>query len=118
MPGIENKYFLLRADAPNVHFMTFAPTGVDAAYALGVFRRRAAGTGLGVGPAFTGLVRGGWVRDVSALGTVNDLLADWDPAQRRLGELASDAGDAGDWTGLAETTRWRSPGARTSRCTT
>jgi hypothetical protein len=73
MPGIENKYFLLRADAPNVHFMTFAPTGVDAAYALGVFRRRAAGTGPGVGPAFTG---------------------------------------------LAETTRWRSPGARTSRCTT
>ena len=97
MPGIENKYFRLRPDAPNVHFMTFAPTG----FALGVFRRRAGGAA--VGPAFTGLVRGGRVRDVSALGAVNDLLADWDSALKRLAELAEDddADHAADWADLA-----------------
>ena len=109
MPGIENKYFLLRAHAPNVHFMTFAPTGVGSGFALGVFRRRAAtgsagaagaaGTaGPAVGPAFTGLVRGDRVRDVSALGTVNDLLADWDEALATLAELAK---QQDDWHDLA-----------------
>jgi 2-keto-4-pentenoate hydratase/2-oxohepta-3-ene-1,7-dioic acid hydratase in catechol pathway len=129
MPGIENKYFRLQAHAPNVHFMTFAPTGVgpgvepgaapDAAvgvgpgakpgFALGVFRRRTpatAGTDAGVGPDFTGLVRGGRVRDVSALGTVNDLLADWDSALATLAELAqvdaADADHATDWADLAD----------------
>jgi 2-keto-4-pentenoate hydratase/2-oxohepta-3-ene-1,7-dioic acid hydratase in catechol pathway len=112
MPGIENKYFLLSAHAPNVHFMTFAPTGVEpgveAGFALGVFRRRAAtgvagtaGTaGTAVGPAFTGLVRGDRVRDVSALGTVNDLLADWEAALATLAELAEQADDA-VWHDLA-----------------
>ena len=86
--------------------MTFAPTSVEpgvrpdaaagvepgaaAGFALGVFRRRTAGTAAGVGPDFTGLVRGGRVRDVSALGTVNDLLADWDSALATLAELAED----------------------------
>jgi 2-keto-4-pentenoate hydratase/2-oxohepta-3-ene-1,7-dioic acid hydratase in catechol pathway len=124
MPGIENKYFLLQAHAPNVHFMTFAPTGVEpgaepgagpgagpgvaAGFALGVFRRRTAGTAAGIGPDFTGLVRGGRVRDVSALGTVNDLLADWDSALGRLAELADNAGNAdnadnaSDWADLAD----------------
>jgi 2-keto-4-pentenoate hydratase/2-oxohepta-3-ene-1,7-dioic acid hydratase in catechol pathway len=84
--------------------MTFAPTG----FALGVFRRRTAGTGAGVGPEFTGLVRGGRVRDVSALGTVNDLLADWDSALATLAELADhadhadDADYAADWADLAD----------------
>jgi 2-keto-4-pentenoate hydratase/2-oxohepta-3-ene-1,7-dioic acid hydratase in catechol pathway len=132
MPGIENKYFLLPARAPNVHFMTFAPTGVDAGvepvgaaggaagFALGVFRRRAPGTAgtvgadPGAGQAFTGLVRGDRVRDVSALGTVNDLLADWDSSLALLAELAarddtaaSTAGSdstagTGDWFNLAD----------------
>ena len=75
MPGIANEYFRIPALAPNVHFMTFA---------LGVFRRQPPG------PAFTGLVRGDRVRDVSALGTVNDLLADWDSALVTLAELAAD----------------------------
>jgi 2-keto-4-pentenoate hydratase/2-oxohepta-3-ene-1,7-dioic acid hydratase in catechol pathway len=104
MPGIANKYFRLQARAPNVHFMTFAPTGVatgvEAGFALGVFRRRAA-TGTAVGRAFTGLVRGDRVRDVSALGTVNDLLADWDTALATLVELAKDD-DAADWAKLAD----------------
>jgi len=74
-------------------------------FALGVFRRRTAGTGAGVGPEFTGLVRGGRVRDVSALGTVNDLLADWDSALAALAELADHADDAdhpADWADLAD----------------
>jgi 2-keto-4-pentenoate hydratase/2-oxohepta-3-ene-1,7-dioic acid hydratase in catechol pathway len=106
MPGIVNKYFLLSPHAPNVHFMTFAPTGVQAGvqagFALGVFRRRAAGA---LGPEFTGLVRGDRVRDVSALGTVNDLLADWDAALATLAGLAGEAGDlnsAGGWADLAD----------------
>jgi 2-keto-4-pentenoate hydratase/2-oxohepta-3-ene-1,7-dioic acid hydratase in catechol pathway len=37
-----------------------------------------------------------------ALGTVSDLLADWEPAKRRLGDLANDDnGDTNDWTDLA-----------------
>jgi 2-keto-4-pentenoate hydratase/2-oxohepta-3-ene-1,7-dioic acid hydratase in catechol pathway len=103
--------------------MTFAPTGVDAGvaagFALGVFRRRAAGAaetaGTAVGPSFTGLVRGDRVRDVSALGTVNDLLDDWDASLATLAELAADGGtdagtdpgpagaaDGGDWTDVAD----------------
>jgi 2-keto-4-pentenoate hydratase/2-oxohepta-3-ene-1,7-dioic acid hydratase in catechol pathway len=76
--------------------MTFAPAG----FALGVFRRRA--DGAAAGPEFTGLVRGDRVRDVSALGTVNDLLADWDAALATLAELA-DQGTGGepDWTDVA-----------------
>jgi 2-keto-4-pentenoate hydratase/2-oxohepta-3-ene-1,7-dioic acid hydratase in catechol pathway len=90
--------------------MTFAPVG----FALGVFRRPAAGpgdtgagdTGAGDtdagGADFTGLVCGDRVRDVSALGTVNDLLADWDNSLGRLAALAADdAGDAGGWADLA-----------------
>jgi 2-keto-4-pentenoate hydratase/2-oxohepta-3-ene-1,7-dioic acid hydratase in catechol pathway len=111
MPGIENKYFRLHPHAPNVPFMTFAPigveagieagveTGVAAGFALGVFRRRAGGTA--VGPDFTGLVRGGRVRDVSALGTVNELLADWDSALATVAELAKDD-DAPHWADLAD----------------
>ncbi len=109
MPGIENKYFLLSAHAPNVHFMTFAPTGVatgvEAGFALGVFRRRAA-TGTAVGPAFTGLVRGDRVRDVSALGTVNDLLAAWDAALRLARASSRNRQSAGpSWTDLADPRR-------------
>jgi 2-keto-4-pentenoate hydratase/2-oxohepta-3-ene-1,7-dioic acid hydratase in catechol pathway len=104
MPGIANKYFRLPASAPTVAFMTFAPAG----FALGVFRRPAAGPG-GAGPgdkaggaAFTGLVRGDRVRDVSALGTVNDLLADWDNALGRLAALAAeDEGNPAVWAALA-----------------
>jgi len=113
MPGIENKYFLLSTHASNVHFMTFAPTGVgpgvEAGFALGVFRRRAAtgsvgtaGTaGSAVGRPFTGLVRRDRVRDVSALGTVNDLLADWDASLATLAELANQQDAAADWHDLA-----------------
>ena len=99
MPGIANKYFRLPASAPTVAFMTFAPVG----FALGVFRRPAAGPGdTGDGAVFTGLVRGDRVRDVSALGTVNDLLADWDNSLVRLAALAvQDEGDAAVWAGLA-----------------
>jgi len=100
MPGIGNKYFRIRARTLNVASMSSAPAG----YALGVFRRQAAGPR--PGSEFTGLVRGDRVRDVSVLGMVNDLLADWEPAQRRLAELAEDDGqgdngDNGDWTDLA-----------------
>jgi 2-keto-4-pentenoate hydratase/2-oxohepta-3-ene-1,7-dioic acid hydratase in catechol pathway len=100
--------------------MTFAPTSVEpgvrpdaaagvepgaaAGFALGVFRRRTARTAGGVGPDFTGLVRGGRVRDVSALGAVNDLLADWDSALATLAELAEDdtADHAADWADLTD----------------
>jgi len=71
----------------------------SARYAIGVFARPGAGPGTQPGDVFTGLVRGDRVRDISALGTVNDLLADWDDAQRRLGELADDL--TGEWTSLA-----------------
>jgi 2-keto-4-pentenoate hydratase/2-oxohepta-3-ene-1,7-dioic acid hydratase in catechol pathway len=76
--------------------MTFAPPG----FALGVFRRRA--DGAASGPEFTGLVRGDRVRDVSDLGTVNDLLADWDASLARLTELADQAtGGEADWADVA-----------------
>jgi 2-keto-4-pentenoate hydratase/2-oxohepta-3-ene-1,7-dioic acid hydratase in catechol pathway len=93
MPGIGNNDFRIHARALNVASMTSAPAG----YALGVFRRQAAERG--PGDEFTGLVRGDRVRDVSACGTVSDLLADWEPAQRRLAELAED--DGGGWSDLA-----------------
>ncbi len=51
-------------------------------FALGVFA--AAGDG-----GFAGLVLGERVRDVSALGSVNELLADWDASFARLVELAA-----------------------------
>src|SRR5215469_9905470 len=54
-------------------------------WALGVFRDPADPPGA----TFTGLVVGDQVRDVTALGTVNELLARWDDAQRRLNELAA-----------------------------
>ncbi len=66
--------------------MTSAP------YALGVFRRRATpapGRPAGYGAEFTGLVAGGLVRDISGLGTMNELLDHWDCAQSRLDELAA-----------------------------
>jgi 2-keto-4-pentenoate hydratase/2-oxohepta-3-ene-1,7-dioic acid hydratase in catechol pathway len=76
--------------------MTFAPPG----FALGVFRRRP--DGAASGPEFTGLVRGDRVRDVSDLGTVNDLLADWDASLARLTELADQAtGGEADWADVA-----------------
>ena len=119
MPGIVNTYFRLPASAPTVAFMTFAPAGCTppAAFALGVFRRPAGPSGPGLGRTrpggddFTGLVRGDRVRDVSALGTVNDLLADWDNSLGRLAALAADdrgnrgdpgdPGDPGVWADLA-----------------
>jgi 2-keto-4-pentenoate hydratase/2-oxohepta-3-ene-1,7-dioic acid hydratase in catechol pathway len=64
---------------------------------VGVFRHLAATPGT----EFTGLVRDDRVRDVSGLGTVNDLLRYWDDAQCRLDELAA-AQDTGDWTDLAD----------------
>ena len=70
-------------------------TGSAPGYALGVFRHPAAVPGA----EFTGLVRDGRVRDLSGFGTVNDLLRDWDDAQRRLDELAAER-DTGDWTDL------------------
>jgi 2-keto-4-pentenoate hydratase/2-oxohepta-3-ene-1,7-dioic acid hydratase in catechol pathway len=77
-----------------------------APYALGVFRRPQDRPG----EVFTGLVRGDQVRDISALGTVNDLLSDWDQAKSTLAGLAADeSGEdelagrvAGAWTELAD----------------
>jgi 2-keto-4-pentenoate hydratase/2-oxohepta-3-ene-1,7-dioic acid hydratase in catechol pathway len=77
-----------------------APVAVGG-YALGVFRRPAAGQAAGNGDAFTGLVRRDRVRDVSHLGTISDLLADWTASLHRLDELADD--DHTDtWTDLAD----------------
>jgi 2-keto-4-pentenoate hydratase/2-oxohepta-3-ene-1,7-dioic acid hydratase in catechol pathway len=90
MPGIANKYFRPGLPAVYGRSMTFAR------YALGVF----ASPGATPSDAFIGLVRGEQVRDISALGTVNDLLADWDDAQRGLSELA--ARQTGAWAQLAE----------------
>ena len=56
----------------------------SARYALGVFAR----PGATHGEVFTGLVRGDQVRDISTLGTVSDLLADWDASLVRLAGLA------------------------------
>jgi 2-keto-4-pentenoate hydratase/2-oxohepta-3-ene-1,7-dioic acid hydratase in catechol pathway len=106
MPGIGNKYFRIRARALNVACMASAPAG----YALGVFRRQAAGRE--PGDVFTGLVRGDRVRDVSALGTVGDLLADWESAQRRLGDLANDD----DTNGTGENSHWTDLAALDVRC--
>ena len=100
MPGIANKYFPITGRALSVCGMTSAP------YALGVFRLAAAPAagrghgGDGDGAEFTGLVVGDRVRDVSGLGTMNDLLARWDDAQRRLDELATSE-RSGSWTDLA-----------------
>jgi 2-keto-4-pentenoate hydratase/2-oxohepta-3-ene-1,7-dioic acid hydratase in catechol pathway len=97
MPGIVNKYFRIARHAPSVCGMTSAP------YALGVFRRPAVAPGQGEddgGEEFTGLVVGDRVRDVSGLGTINELLARWDDAQCRLDELAKPE-SSGDWTDLA-----------------
>jgi 2-keto-4-pentenoate hydratase/2-oxohepta-3-ene-1,7-dioic acid hydratase in catechol pathway len=87
MPGIANKYFRFAPAASNVCGMTFPPV---AGYALGVFRDPASASG----QEFTGLVAADRVRDISGLGTVNELLADWDDAQRRLDELAVGVGAA------------------------
>jgi Fumarylacetoacetate (FAA) hydrolase family len=97
MPGIVNKYFRIARHAPSVCGMTSAP------YALGVFRRLPVATlqgGDGDGGEFTGLVVGDRVRDVSGLGTMNELLARWDDAQCRLDELAASE-SSGNWTDLA-----------------
>jgi hypothetical protein len=99
MPGIANKYFRIARRAPSVCGMTSAP------YALGVFRRPPAAPvpgedGDGDGDEFTGLVVGDRVRDVSGFGTMNELLARWDDAQRRLDELAGSE-SSGNWTDLA-----------------
>jgi hypothetical protein len=74
MPGIANKYFRIGRHAPSVCGMTSAP------YALGVSRRLDVAPVQGEdgdGDAFTGLVVGDRVRDVSGLGTMNELLARW-----------------------------------------
>jgi len=96
MPGIANKYFRIAARNLRVCGMTAAP------YALGVFSRPEAARGHGAkAEAFAGLVCGGRVRDVSGLGTVNDLLARWDDAQLRLDELAAAAVTGDEWTDLS-----------------
>jgi len=66
----------------------------SAPFALGVFAAQGGGT-------FTGLVRGERVRDVSALGTVNGLLADWDTSFAALRKLAAeDPDDSVHWHDL------------------
>ena len=105
MPGIANKYFRIRVPAFSVCGMTSAP------YALGVFRRPGAapargdapgdGARDGYGGEFTGLVVGDRVRDVNGLGSLNEMLARWDDAQRRLDELAASE-RSGTWTDLKE----------------
>src|SRR5258707_834 len=70
-------------------------SALTAPFALGVFRHPQEPPG----DVFTGLVRGDRVRDIAAFGTVNDLLSDWDSAQRTLAELAD--GAEGEWTDLA-----------------
>ena len=74
--------------------MTTVHKAVETApFALGVFAAED-------GRVFSGLVRGERVRDVSALGSVNELLADWDASFARLTELADEA-DSGLWHDLA-----------------
>src|SRR5579859_3564944 len=97
MPGIANQYFRIRGRAFSVLGMTFAAAGLAARYALGVFRHRLAAPG----DEFTGLVRGDRVRAVSGLGTINEMLASWDDARRRLDEVAASEG-TGDWLDLAD----------------
>jgi 2-keto-4-pentenoate hydratase/2-oxohepta-3-ene-1,7-dioic acid hydratase in catechol pathway len=84
MAGIANRYFPFAGWPPTVQSMPADP------FALGVFRRPA-------GPEFTGLVREDRVRDISELGSVNDLLADWSNAFERLGRLAASATPSSDW---------------------
>jgi 2-keto-4-pentenoate hydratase/2-oxohepta-3-ene-1,7-dioic acid hydratase in catechol pathway len=68
--------------------MTSDHEAVPAApFALGVFSARRDGT-------FAGLMLGERVRDVSALGGVNELLADWDASFARLAALAAAPDDA------------------------
>ncbi|HTJ71044.1 MAG TPA: fumarylacetoacetate hydrolase family protein [Actinospica sp.] len=84
--------------------MTTDHEAVDAApFALGVFAA-------GDGPEFAGLVLGERVRDVSALGSVNGLLADWDASFARLARLAA-APDADAEPGL-----WHELAALDVRC--
>ena len=64
-------------------------------FALGVFRRQG-------DPAFTGLVRQDRVLDISELGTINDLLADWSQVFDRLSERAAAPAPAASWTSLNE----------------
>jgi 2-keto-4-pentenoate hydratase/2-oxohepta-3-ene-1,7-dioic acid hydratase in catechol pathway len=86
MPGIANRYFPFIAAPGSVQSMSADP------FALGVFRRpAAAGT-------FPGLVRGDWVQDISGLGTLSELLADWDAAFPRLTAVA---GAVDGWERLA-----------------
>ena len=94
MPGMLKKYFRICSATFNVSVMTKAP---DTGYALGVFRRPNAAPD----DVFTDLVRGTRVRDISALGTVNDLLADWDAAQPKLDALTIEEAQP-DWTDLAD----------------
>jgi 2-keto-4-pentenoate hydratase/2-oxohepta-3-ene-1,7-dioic acid hydratase in catechol pathway len=70
-------------------------SALTAPFALGVFRHPQEPPG----DVFTGLVRGDRVREIAMLGTVNDLLSNWDSAQRTLAELAD--GAEGEWTDLA-----------------
>lgn len=84
MAGIADRYFRLISRAHSLNRMT---NEHDAApFALGVF-------GLPDGRRFTGLVLGSRVRDVSALGDVNTLLADWDANLARLAAMAGEAGE-------------------------
>jgi 2-keto-4-pentenoate hydratase/2-oxohepta-3-ene-1,7-dioic acid hydratase in catechol pathway len=96
MPGIANKYFRIAVRAFRVCGMAAAP------YALGVFRRQEAVPGHGeAADTFTGLVRGERVFDISGVGTINEMLACWDDAQRGLDELVAAAKTSDDWTDLA-----------------
>jgi len=88
MPGIANRYFPFAAVA-----FTFQSMPADP-FALGVFRRP------GTHAAFTGLVREDQVLDISSLGKVNDLLADWNTAFAQLSALAAQAPSDG-WIALA-----------------
>lgn len=75
MAGIANRYFTFAHQAPTVQSMPVDP------FALGVFQRPAS-------PEFTELVREDRVLDISDLGTINDLLADWSDAFERLSQRA------------------------------
>jgi 2-keto-4-pentenoate hydratase/2-oxohepta-3-ene-1,7-dioic acid hydratase in catechol pathway len=86
-------------------------SALAAPYALGVFRRPQDQPG----DVFTGLVRGDRVRDISSLGTVNDLLSAWDRAQRTLAELAADE-TSGDELAGRGTGAWAELAALDVRC--
>jgi 2-keto-4-pentenoate hydratase/2-oxohepta-3-ene-1,7-dioic acid hydratase in catechol pathway len=93
MAAIADRYFRLIVAAHSLNRMT---TDHEAApFALGVFTAsEAAGPGRGLRD-FTGLVLGERVRDVSALGTVEDLLADWDAGFGVLSAIACGATASG-----------------------